>query len=70
MNNDDEAQPPSKLPVAEQSPEKKAKTAMSHFLITAVSGDLLKGDVAAEFVDRLNDQQMNMILAKIIDRKQ
>ncbi len=70
MNNDDEAQPPSKLPVAEQPPEKKAKTAMSHFLITAVSGDLLKGDVAAEFVDRLNDQQMNMILAKIVERKQ
>ncbi len=64
------AQKPSTLPVAsEQPPEKKAKTAMSHLLQT-VGGDLVKADVATEFVDLLSDQQMNMILAKMIDRKQ
>jgi len=63
-------QKPSTLPVAsEQPPEKKAKTDMSHLLQT-VGGDLVKADVATEFVDLLSDQQMNMILAKIIDRKQ
>lgn len=67
MNNT--AQQTSTPPVAVQPPEKKAKTAMSHLLQT-IGGDFLKADVATEFVDLLSDKQMNMILAKIIDRKQ
>ena len=55
--------------MAEQPPEKKAKTAMSHLLQT-VGGDLVKADAATEFVGLLNDKQMTMLLAKIIERKQ
>lgn len=69
MNN--AAQQTSTPPVAGQPPEKKVKTAMSH-LLQIIGEDLVKGygAVATEFVDLLSDQQMNMILAKIIDRKQ
>lgn len=66
MNN---AAQQTSTPVAAQPPEKKAKTSMSH-LLQSINEGYLKGAVATEIVDLLNEQQMNMILAKIIDRKQ
>ena len=67
-----EAQPPSPLPAVEQPPAKKPKTAMSHFyhLLQTVGKGLSKDGEATEFVNCLNDQQMDMLLAKIIERKQ
>eukprot|EP00984_Skeletonema_dohrnii_P013340 scaffold5503_cov112-Skeletonema_dohrnii-CCMP3373.AAC.2 len=59
----------SPLPEVEQPPEKKAKTAVAHFLKT-VGKDLAKEDEATEFVGLLDNQQLNMLFAKMIERKQ
>mmetsp|Transcript_17825 Transcript_17825/g.22773 ORF Transcript_17825/g.22773 Transcript_17825/m.22773 type:complete len:317 (+) Transcript_17825:12-962(+) len=59
----------SPLPEVEQPPAKKAKTAVAHLLKT-VGKDLVKEDEATEFVGLLDNQQLNMLFAKIIERKQ
>mmetsp|Transcript_22383 Transcript_22383/g.33920 ORF Transcript_22383/g.33920 Transcript_22383/m.33920 type:complete len:309 (+) Transcript_22383:17-943(+) len=59
----------SPLPEVEQPPEKKAKAAVAHLLKT-VGKDLAKEDEATEFVGLLDNQQLNMLFAKMIERKQ
>lgn len=69
MNNSESTLP---AVAVEQPPEKKAKTDESQFyhLLRSAGKDLTKHGDATEFVGCLNDKQMDMLLAKIIERKQ